>query len=251
MPDQIVVKRIIPARPERIFEAWLSEEEHSKMTGSFAQQQKDGVFVAWDGYITAKTLEKQPFSKIVQSWRTTEFPAGSSDSMLTVSLEPTEGGTQITIEHTNIPEGQGESYEGGWNDFYFDPMERYFGSSGQKLQDASDALEEAAAKAGEAVEEALDAAQSQLDDAAKKAIAVVATAKKGAQRQALKAVKAAKGVQKKAAKTAKGVKAKAVKAAKSVAKKVKALGKKAAPAKKAAKKAAPKKAAKKKSKSKR
>ncbi len=249
MADQIVVKRVIAARPERIFEAWLSDEEHSKMTGSFAQAQKDGVFVAWDGYITAKTLEKQPFSRIVQAWRTTEFPEGAADSMLTVSLEPTEGGTQVTLEHTNIPEGQGESYEGGWNDFYFDPMERYFGSTGAKLQGASDALEEAAVRASEAVEEALETAQGQLDEAAKKAIAVVASAKKGARRQALKAVKTAKGVQAKAVKSAKGVRAKAVKSAKKVAKQVKALvkagAKKKAPAKK---KAAPKKKAAKKSK---
>ena len=154
---------------------------------------------------------------------------------LAVGLEPTEGGTRVTVGHTDIPEGQGESYEGGWNDFYFDPMERYFGSTGAKLQDASDALEEAAQRAGEAVEETAGDGAGQLDEAAKKAIAVVASAKKGAQRQALKAVKTAKGVQ-----------AKAVKGAKKVAKQVKALvkagAKKKAPAKKAAaKKAAPKK----------
>lgn len=234
MAESIVVSRVIPSRPERLFQAWLNEDEHSKMTGSFAQAQKDGSFLAWDGYIKARTLEKKAYAKIVQTWRTTEFPHDAPDSVLTVMFEPAKEGTKVTFDHRNIPDGQGSNYEVGWNDFYLDPMERYFGSAQGKLKDAEDALEAAAEAAGEAVEEAIEEAQEQIDQAAEKAIAAVETAKKGAQRQALKAVKTAKQVQ-----------AKAVKGAKALGKKVRALVTKGA-AKKAAgkaKKAAPKKAA--------
>jgi hypothetical protein len=35
------------------------------------------------------------------------------------------GGTEITLHHTAIPDGQ-SGYEQGWRDNYFDPMREYF-----------------------------------------------------------------------------------------------------------------------------
>jgi len=34
-----------------------------------------------------------------------------------------------TLLHTNIPDGQGESYKKCWKDFYFTPMKKYFKKS--------------------------------------------------------------------------------------------------------------------------
>jgi activator of HSP90 ATPase len=41
-------------------------------------------------------------------------------------LDENPNGTKITLTHTNLPEGQGESYKQGWDDFYFTPMRAYF-----------------------------------------------------------------------------------------------------------------------------
>jgi len=86
-----------------------------------------GNFTAWDGYIQGKNLELVPGRKIVQSWRTSEFPSRSPDSRIEILLEGTKSGTKITIAHTNIPDGQGEGYRQGWLDYYFKPMKEYFG----------------------------------------------------------------------------------------------------------------------------
>ena len=75
-------------------------------------------------------LELDPPRRIVQSWRTTEFPEGSPDSRLEVLLEPDGAGTRLTLVHTEIPDGQGARYEEGWKENYFTPMKAYF--SGQK-----------------------------------------------------------------------------------------------------------------------
>lgn len=235
MAERIAMSRVIPARAERIFNAWLSGEEHGKMTGSTATYEDDDTFTAWDGYISGKTLEKEPHSSFVQKWRTTEFPENAPDSTLTVTLEPADGGgTNVKLVHENIPDGQAEGYEQGWNEFYFDPMTDYFATPGSRVKEIGEVLTDAAHEAGEAVEHALEEAGEQVEDVMK----AVSKARANARKQAVKAVKAVKNVQKKA-----------VARAKAVGKKVKSLvtpKNKKAPAKKAAKKPAGKKGAKKK-----
>ena len=228
MSENISVSRVIPAKPERIYTAWLSGAEHGKMTGSTATYDSD-AFTAWDGYISGKTLEKVPCSKIVQAWRTTEFPDEAPDSKLTVMLEPAVGGTKVTIEQDVIPDGQGESYESGWHEHYFDPMTTYFSSVGSKLKDAGEAVEEAAERAGDMIEHAVEEASEQVGDAARQALKAVDKARSNAKKQALKAVKNVKKVQKKAVAQAKKL-GKRVKAF--VGKKKGKVAKKKAPGKK-------------------
>jgi activator of HSP90 ATPase len=118
----------LPASPEAIYNAWLSSEGHTAMTGSPAEVEAEmgGAFKAWDGYIWGKTLEMEPYQRIVQAWRTSEFPEDNPDSRVEILLEETADGTNITLTHTDIPDGQGDGYKQGWEDFYFSPMRKYF-----------------------------------------------------------------------------------------------------------------------------
>ncbi|HTP11790.1 MAG TPA: SRPBCC domain-containing protein, partial [Anaerolineae bacterium] len=113
---------------KQVYEAWLSSSEHTAMTGGTAQiaPSVGGRFSAWDGYITGVTLELEPYRCIVQSWRTIEFPADAPDSRLEIWLEESAAGTRLTLKHSDIPSGQGSSYESGWVSNYFDPMKDYF-----------------------------------------------------------------------------------------------------------------------------
>jgi uncharacterized protein YndB with AHSA1/START domain len=126
--ESIRVSAVIPATPDRIYEAWLDAEQHSAFTGGRATIEPGvgGRHTAWDGYIEGETLELDPGRRIVQSWRSLDFPAGASPSRLEVLLAETAGGTELTLVHTEIPEGQGEQYETGWVDHYFKPMAQYF-----------------------------------------------------------------------------------------------------------------------------
>jgi hypothetical protein len=74
-----------------LYNAWLSSADHTKFTGSAADIDPSigGKFTAWDGYISGT-------------------------------------GTEVTIDHSGIPEGQAEEYENGWQEFYFDPMRKYY-----------------------------------------------------------------------------------------------------------------------------
>ena len=114
--------------PQSVYEAWLDSDEHSAFTGSSAsvEGRVGGEMTAWDGYISGVILELEPYDRIVQSWRTTEFPEGSEDSRLEILLVAVEGGMSITLLHSDIPDGQGEMYNEGWEDYYFRPMRAYF-----------------------------------------------------------------------------------------------------------------------------
>ena len=128
MQNEFTISTIMPAPPEKVFRAWLSSEGHTAMTGSPAriEPRVGGAFTAWDGYISGRTAALKPYTRIVQDWRTTEFPDGSPNSRLELVLEPVEGGTKLTLTHSNIPEGQADSYKDGWDKSYFTPMKEYF-----------------------------------------------------------------------------------------------------------------------------
>jgi uncharacterized protein YndB with AHSA1/START domain len=135
--DSIVVSGVVPASPERVFAAWLDSKEHAAMTGGAAttatiEPAVGGEFQAWGDYITGTTLEIDAPRRIVQAWRTIEFPPDHDPSTIVVTFEPEGTDTLLTITHTAIPTGQGVVYEEGWKEHYFIPMIEYFGDHRDK-----------------------------------------------------------------------------------------------------------------------
>jgi len=128
MKNGFTLSEIIPAKPSEIYEAWLSSEGHTAMTGSPAKVDGNvgGKFSAWEGYIFGTTLELTLNQRIVQTWRTSEFPDDAPDSHLEVLLEEVAQGTKVKLIHRDMPEDQVDSYRQGWEDFYFKPMKEYF-----------------------------------------------------------------------------------------------------------------------------
>lgn len=121
---------VVRASPKDIYEAYLSTDGHSAITGGPAtvDSKIGGTFKAWNGYIWGTTLELELHHRIVQAWRTTDFPDDAQDSTLEMLIEPAAGGSQVTFNHTDIPQGQSEDYRQGWVDFYLEPMKEFFGS---------------------------------------------------------------------------------------------------------------------------
>lgn len=128
MKNGFTLTAIIPAKPSEIYKAWLSTKGHAAMTGSPAKVdgKVGGKFSAWDGYIFGTTLELTLNQRILQAWRTSEFPEGAPDSRVEILFEEAAGGTKITLAHTKMPDDQVDDYRQGWEDFYFKPMKEYF-----------------------------------------------------------------------------------------------------------------------------
>jgi activator of HSP90 ATPase len=128
MKNRFTVSAVIPAKASDIYNAWLSSEGHAAMTGNPAKVdgKVGGEFTAWDGYIFGSTLELEPDQRILQTWRTSEFPTDAPDSRLEILFEEVAGETKVSLIHSDMPEDQVDSYRQGWEDFYFRPMKEYF-----------------------------------------------------------------------------------------------------------------------------
>ncbi|MCX6150474.1 MAG: SRPBCC domain-containing protein [Ignavibacteriales bacterium] len=128
MLEKIKTSVTISTTPEILYKAWLNSKEHSAFTGGKAVvSSKVGAgYTAWNGYISGKNILLYSNKKIIQSWRSTDFPAGCPDSRLEIIFGATKTGTKITLIHSDLPEGQGNDYKKGWKDFYFQPMKKYY-----------------------------------------------------------------------------------------------------------------------------
>ena len=150
--ESIQVSARFPVTPDELFQAWLDSDQHSLFTGGRARIDPSvgGRFSAWADYISGRTLEIEPGRRVVQAWRTIEFPLDAPDSRLEARFESENGGTRLIIVHSGIPEGQADHYEEGWISTYFEPMQRYFrwrGATGSgRARTATRRVRKAAAK---------------------------------------------------------------------------------------------------------
>ena len=124
----ITQKEFIPARPDEIYDALLNEEKHSAFTGAKAtcDRRVGGKFTAWDGYISGINLKLENGRRIVQEWRTTEWPKGYKPSLIEFTLKPKGNGTEVHMRQSNIPASQAAGYAEGWVEHYWTPLKKYF-----------------------------------------------------------------------------------------------------------------------------
>jgi len=115
------------AAPEDVYDALLDPKKHTEFTGSPAKTsaKKGATFTAWEGYITGKNLELVKGKKIVQEWRTTEFPESYPFSMLELTLTAKKGGTELKMVHSKVPAEQVSEYTSGWKSSYWVPLKSY------------------------------------------------------------------------------------------------------------------------------
>jgi activator of HSP90 ATPase len=133
-------EELIPAEPIEVYEALLDAEKHSEFTGSKATSNSKvgSKFTAWDGYISGKNLKLEKGKRIVQEWKTTEWPAGCEPSIVEFTFKKAKKGTELTMVHSNVPAEQADSYRQGWIDSYWEPLKEYFKkkkSLGEMLHD--------------------------------------------------------------------------------------------------------------------
>ncbi len=121
-------KEFLPVTPVELYDAFLNEDKHSAFTGAKAtcDRRVGGRFTAWDGYISGKNIRLENGRRIVQEWRTTEWPAGYPPSVIEFTFTPKAGGTEVRLTQRNVPASQAENYKQGWVDYYWKPLKKYF-----------------------------------------------------------------------------------------------------------------------------
>jgi activator of HSP90 ATPase len=121
-------KQFVRAKPGDVYDVFLDAKKHAAFTGSRAtcNARVGGRFTAWDGYIIGRNLRLERGKRIVQQWKTTEWPKSYPSSILELSFRRVKGGTQLTMVHSKVPVDQASSYRQGWIDSYWKPLKRYF-----------------------------------------------------------------------------------------------------------------------------
>jgi activator of HSP90 ATPase len=136
--EKIRQTELIPAKPADVYEALIDAEKHTEFTGSKAtsDQRVGGKFTAWDGYIFGRNLKLEKAKRIVQEWKTTEWPADYPPSTVEFTFKESLKGTELIMVHSNVPAGQADSYRQGWIDFYWKPLKLYFRKRRQRRKTA-------------------------------------------------------------------------------------------------------------------
>ena len=121
------------ATPARIYRALTDAKEFSAAT-KFSMVPKaapaqiatavGGEFVLFDGHILGRHIELVANQRLVQAWRTADWPAGIF-SIARFELRPRGAGTTMVFDHTGFPAGQGQHLAEGWHANYWEPLKKY------------------------------------------------------------------------------------------------------------------------------
>ena len=87
------------------------------------EPEPDSLFSLWGGDITGRIIEVVEERKIVQEWF---FGDQEEISVVTIYLMRDFGSTQVTVEHTNIPDDDFANISEGWREYIMGAIERLF-----------------------------------------------------------------------------------------------------------------------------
>ena len=115
----------INAEPADIYSALTNPYTIELWTGYKAEMSEEpgSEFSLWDGDITGKNIEFIKDKKVVQEWY---FGDQTEKSIVTITITPDREHSNITLEHTNIPDDEYDGIAQGWDEYYFDAIKTFF-----------------------------------------------------------------------------------------------------------------------------
>jgi activator of HSP90 ATPase len=115
------------AEPKDVYHSLMDSKIHSEIAGSKAVigTKVGSAFSVWDGGINGYNLALDPGKKIVQAWRTEEWPKDHY-SIAIFDLEKTDDGTRLIFDHYAVPADDYKNIREGWKTFYWTQMKTLF-----------------------------------------------------------------------------------------------------------------------------
>jgi activator of HSP90 ATPase len=115
------------ASPQRIYEALLDAKQFTAFSGRAAEINRDvgGAFSLFDGHINGRNVELVPNKRIVQAWRTVDWPEGVY-SIAKFELKAQGPGTHLIFDHVGFPERLHDHLAAGWEENYWSLLRKYF-----------------------------------------------------------------------------------------------------------------------------
>jgi activator of HSP90 ATPase len=118
-------KHYINATPEEVYTALTNPLTIELWSGYPADMQPvEGTeFTLFEGDICGLNISLIPNQQLIQEWY---FGEGNEKSIVTIVLKPYGNGTQVELEHTNVPDEDWENMEEGWKSYYWGAIKKYF-----------------------------------------------------------------------------------------------------------------------------
>lgn len=117
-----------PYPPAKLFRLYIDPKLQTASTGYKAEISGEvgARFSAGDGWIRGKNLHIVTNKLIVQTWRGNDWDKTIPDTILILSFIAVEdGGTQLELFHSNVPDEYAEELKKGWWEHYWKPWKRY------------------------------------------------------------------------------------------------------------------------------
>ncbi len=119
----------INASPDAVYDVLTSSRDFERMTGGRAADISTtvgGGVSLFGGDIRALNIELVPGKRVVQAWRSQNWPDGVY-SIVRFELAPEGKDTKVVFDQAGHP-GEAEAMlEGGWQQMYWQPMNAMLG----------------------------------------------------------------------------------------------------------------------------
>ena len=127
------------ASPQRVYDALTDSKQFDqviKLSAAATSGMKLGskptdispvpgsTFAIFGGHIIGRQLELVRGERIVQAWRTVDWPSGIY-SIARFALSRQGSGAQLIFDHTGFPQGQAQHLADGWHQNYWEPLTKF------------------------------------------------------------------------------------------------------------------------------
>jgi activator of HSP90 ATPase len=116
---------VLKAPVSAVYKSLTDQRQHSKITGSKAVfgRTAGSPFKVWGGAIHGVTLRLIPNKRIVQAWRSEDWPPDHY-SIATFTFKKVRGGTKLVFDQSGVPASHHRDMVSGWKDYYWAPMKQ-------------------------------------------------------------------------------------------------------------------------------
>jgi activator of HSP90 ATPase len=123
-------KVMLDASPKKVYRALLDSTQHTEFTGATARisAKVGGAFNCYGNYIKGITLELEPDKRIVQAWRSRDWPKGHYSAVTFKLARMARGKTKLRFSQIGVPSGDYARKDQGWKTHYWEPLQRFLQS---------------------------------------------------------------------------------------------------------------------------
>jgi activator of HSP90 ATPase len=127
MPRRILQRIVLAATPRDIYSAFMDGDKHAAFTGAGARigSEVGSRFSAQGGFVTGVNIELVSGRRIVQAWRSNNWPKGAW-SMVTIELSrAAKNRTRLVLIQDGVPDKFYAQISEGWKVHYWQPLRKW------------------------------------------------------------------------------------------------------------------------------